>query len=64
MDAKLKGIVTFEIAVSRVEGRWKLSQDRAPRERARISLSLRLSGDPSAARLAEYMEHPAVPATP
>lgn len=64
VDAKLKGIVTFEIAVSRVEGRWKLSQDRAPRERARISLSLRLSGDPSAARLAEYMEHPAVPATP
>lgn len=61
VDAKLKGIVAFEIAVTRLAGRWKLSQDRKPEERERISLALRLSGDPSAERLAEYMEHPAAP---
>lgn len=60
LDAKLKGIVAFEILVTRVEGRWKLSQDRKPHERERISLALRLSGDPSAARLAEYMDALAV----
>ena len=60
VDAKLKGLVAFEVVVSRVEGRWKLSQDRTAAERERISLSMRLSGDPSAERLAEYMEHPAL----
>lgn len=56
VDAKLKGIVAFEIAVTRVDARWKLSQDRQPAERERISLALQMSNDPSARRLAEYME--------
>ncbi len=59
VDAKLKGLVAFELTVTRVDARWKLSQDRAPAERERISLAMRLSGDASAARLAEYMERPA-----
>ena len=58
VDAKLKGIVAFEVAVSRVDARWKVSQDRMPAERERISLALKLSSDPSAQRLAEYMDHP------
>ncbi|MEO8540565.1 MAG: FMN-binding negative transcriptional regulator [bacterium] len=58
VDAKLKGIVAFEIGIARVDARWKLSQDRQPVERERISLALRLSGDPSAQRLAEFMESP------
>ena len=56
VDAKLKGIVAFELAVTRVDARWKLSQDRKPAERERISLAMRLSADPSARRLADYME--------
>lgn len=56
VDAKLKGIVAFEIAVTRTEARFKLSQDRHEDERGRISLALRLSGDESAQRLANYME--------
>jgi transcriptional regulator len=56
VDAKLKGIVAFEIAVTRTEARFKLSQDRRADERGRISLALRLSGDDSAERLAAYME--------
>ena len=58
MAAKLKGIVSFEIAVGRVDARWKVSQDRVPAERERISLALKLSSDPSAQRLVEYMDHP------
>jgi transcriptional regulator len=60
VDAKLKGIVAFEIQVARVEARWKLSQDRKPVERERIALSLRESADASARRLAEFM-HTATP---
>jgi transcriptional regulator len=56
VDAKLKGIVAFEIAVTRTEARFKLSQDRHEDERERISLALRLSGDESAERLSAYME--------
>lgn len=56
VDAKLKGIVAFEIAVTRVEGRWKLSQDRKPAERERIRTALAASDDALAARLARYME--------
>ncbi|MGE0601053.1 MAG: FMN-binding negative transcriptional regulator [Dehalococcoidia bacterium] len=56
VDAKLKGIVAFSFAVSRTDARWKLSQDRRPVERERVSLALKLSNDPSANRLAAYME--------
>lgn len=64
IDAKLKGLVAFEIAVTRVDARWKLSQDRQQSERERISLAMKLSDDPSAMRLAEYMDqHARVPDT-
>ncbi|MGE3074767.1 MAG: FMN-binding negative transcriptional regulator [Dehalococcoidia bacterium] len=56
VDAKLKGIVAFSFSVSRVDARWKLSQDRRPAERERVSLALKLSNDPSANRLAAFMD--------
>ncbi len=59
VDAKLKGIVAFEILVTRVDARWKLSQDRTAGERERVSLALKLSADPSAQRLGEYMDQAA-----
>jgi len=49
---KLSGIAAFEIAVSRVEARWKLSQDRSPQERANIVAALRDSGDSAATEAA------------
>jgi len=55
VDAKLKGIVAFSFVVSRIDARWKLSQDRGSGDRERITLAMSLSGDPSAARLASYM---------
>ena len=56
VDAKLKGIVAFDIPVSRIDARWKLSQDRTPDERERATLAMRLSDDPSANRLAQFMD--------
>lgn len=55
IDAKLKGIVAFDMPVARIDARWKLSQDRKPVERERIERSLRDSGDPAANGLARYM---------
>jgi len=45
---KLDGIVAFEIAVTRLEARWKLSQDRAPQERQAIVDALGSSADSAA----------------
>lgn len=53
VDAKLKGIVAFAIDVTRIEGRWKLSQDRDAETRERISAALEREGGP-AAGLAAY----------
>jgi transcriptional regulator len=49
---KLAGIVAFEIEVSRIEARWKLSQERTPGERGNIVAALRDSGDSAAAEAA------------
>jgi transcriptional regulator len=41
----LEGIVNFEIAVTRVETRWKLSQNRSGREMELIASALDTSQD-------------------
>jgi transcriptional regulator len=41
----LDGIVTFDIAVTRLETRWKLSQNRGRREQELIAAELGKSGD-------------------
>jgi transcriptional regulator len=46
---KLEGIVAFEIEVSRLEARWKLSQERTPVERGHIAAILQASGDSATA---------------
>jgi len=48
----LEGIVTFEIAVTRLETRWKLSQNRGRREQALIAAELDKSADPGLKALA------------
>ena len=55
LNAKLGGIVAFEIAVSRLEARFKLSQDRSASERDTIAAALERSGDPAAQALAAKM---------
>ena len=45
VDMMLDGIVNFEIAVTRLETRWKLSQNRTRREMELIAGALEQSGD-------------------
>jgi transcriptional regulator len=48
----LDGIVTFDIAVTRIETRWKLSQNRSRREQELIAAELEKSADSGARALA------------
>ena len=45
IDRMLEGIVVFEIAVTRLDARWKLSQNRSRRERELIAAELEKSAD-------------------
>jgi len=47
VEKMMKGIVGFSIEISRLEGKFKMSQNRMPRERARVAEELRKSQDPS-----------------
>ncbi len=58
IDAKLAAIVSFSLAVTRIEARYKLSQDKNPAERERIARELEAGGDSVAAETARLMrEH-------
>jgi len=52
VDSMLAGIVNFEIAVTRLEMRWKLSQNRSRREQELIAAKLEKSSDPAERALA------------
>jgi len=45
VEQMLNGIVNFSIAVTRIEARWKLSQNRGRREMELIAAELEKSGD-------------------
>ena len=55
LDARLAAIVSFSMAVTRIEARFKLSQDKNPAERERIAHELEMSGDSVAADTARLM---------
>ena len=52
IEQMLEGIVTFDIAVTRLETRWKLSQNRGRREQELIVAELEKSADPALVALA------------
>jgi len=52
VDAMLNGIVNFSIPVTRLETRWKLSQNRGRKEMELIAAALEKSGDAGARALA------------
>ena len=52
VQGMLEGIVNFEIAVTRIETRWKLSQNRSRRERELIAAELEKSADSTERALA------------
>ena len=51
VDAMLDGIVNFSIPMSRIETRWKLSQNRGREEMERIAAQLEKSGERALAEL-------------
>jgi transcriptional regulator len=58
LDAKLGAIASFSLVVTRIEARYKLSQDKNAAERERIERELEASGDSVAAETAKLMrEH-------
>jgi transcriptional regulator len=53
IQSQLKGIVGVEIAISRLEGKWKVSQNRPAADRAGVVEALRADGDSAHASMAE-----------
>jgi transcriptional regulator len=51
----LKGIVGFDIVVSRLEGKFKLSQNRPPADPPRFIAALEVQGNPDADAVAQLM---------
>ena len=55
-DAQMRGIVAFEIPISRLEGKYKLNQNKPEADRLGAAAGLRARGDPLAVELARMME--------
>ncbi len=55
IDSQLKGIVAFEMPIERVEGKFKLSQNRQPEDREGAIKGLRQTGDAEAKEVARLM---------
>jgi transcriptional regulator len=55
LEGMLKGIIGFEIAVTRLEGKYKLSQNRPAVDRPRIVAALERRGDADALAVARLM---------
>jgi transcriptional regulator len=54
--AQLKAIVGFELPIARLEGKWKLSQNRPAADRAGVVDGLRRDGDAGEAVVADLMK--------
>jgi transcriptional regulator len=52
IEGLMKGVVGFEIAITRLEGKFKMSQNRSEAERTRISAELRATEHPMLADVA------------
>lgn len=54
--AQIKGIVGVEIEIARIEGKWKVSQNRPEADRAGVVAGLRGMGDEDSRRMADLVE--------
>jgi transcriptional regulator len=62
--AQLKGIVGIEIPIARIEGKWKVSQNRPPEDRAGVAQGLEGEGDGISRAMARLVREHARPAPP
>ena len=53
---QLKAIVGIQIPVAKLEGKWKVSQNRVPEDRAGVVQGLRAKGDPESIAMADSVE--------
>lgn len=60
--AQLKGIVGIEIEITRIEGKWKVSQNRSEGDRRGVSQGLRRIGDDASRRMADLVDAGGAPA--
>jgi len=61
--AQLKGIVGIEIEIARIEGKWKVSQNRPDADRRGVAEGLRALSDDEPRRMAEMVEAKGAPGT-
>ena len=54
-DMQLSGIVAFEIEITRLEGKFKMSQDKQPADRAGVIAALEARDDPLGHDVARIM---------
>jgi transcriptional regulator len=52
----VKGIVGLEMTVTRLAGKWKVSQNRGEADRAGVTTGLRADADPASAAMADLIE--------
>ncbi len=55
LEKMMKGVVGFSLEITHLEGKFKMSQNRTPRERARVAEELSKSQDPSRAAVGELV---------
>lgn len=51
----LKGIVGFEFPITRIEGKWKFSQNRSEKDRGGVVQGLIIEGSPSSAQVSDLI---------
>ena len=56
VEAQIKGIVGIEIPIVRIEGKWKVSQNRSDTDRHGVVEGLRAIGDEESSEMADLVE--------
>ena len=56
IEGLLKAIVGIEIPISKLEGKWKVSQNRPQKDRAGVTAGLRSTSDPVCEHMAKLIE--------
>lgn len=55
IERQIKAIAAFEMPIERIEGKFKLSQNRKPEDREGVIKGLRETGDPESVEVARLM---------
>ena len=61
IDVMLRGIVGFRFAITRLEGKWKMSQNREMQDRDGVAKGLGQRGDGDDVEMAELVSRQIVP---